>query len=286
MIILNCKELANRIKKSVASDIKRLLPTPPSLVVVMVGNNAASLSYISHKEKACKQVGIAFQKIELAENATQTKLNQTIKALSEDSSVNGILLQLPLPKQLSATEAISYLNPKKDVDGLTENNIGKLVLGSPDAIVPCTVKGILVLLKDYSKEYNYELSGKHVVIINRSNLVGKPLSQLLLQENATVTICHSQTLNLKAYTQAADILISATGQKHFIDNNHIKTGSILIDVSIIHQNNQIFGDINPSSVASKAAALTPVPGGIGPLTVASLLQNIVQAHRLQNNINI
>lgn len=275
-MIIDGRGEANKIKEKIKNTIleKRY---NLNLTVVNVGSNPASLIYINNKKKACESVGIKSDIILLPENTCQNDLNLTIETLSKDKNVNGIILQLPLPKHLNEREALLYLSPNKDVDGLTIENIGKLSINQ-DSFIPCTPKGILFLLKLIKTN----LSGLHAVIVGRSNLVGKPMGQLLLNENCTVTICHSKTKNLKSYTKTADILIVAIGNPKYIKKEYVKNGAIVIDVGINRTENGIVGDVDFDNVKDVASFITPVPKGVGPMTVAMLLENTLKTAILQD----
>lgn len=246
----------------------------PCLATILVGENPASATYVKNKQKACTDAGIITKDHRLPESFSQQEMNSLVDLLNKDDSVHGILIQLPLPKQLDEFSTISRISPIKDVDGLTPYSIG--LLSSGKAILkPCTPSGIMEMF-DY---YKIDLTGKHAVIINRSNLVGKPLYHLLLEKNATVTTCHSKTKNLKEHCQKADIVITAVGDRtrFVLTADMIKEGAVVIDVGISRQNEKIVGDANYDEIFRKASFATPVPGGVGPMTVAMLLKNTVTA---------
>ena len=276
--LLNGKDVAKKIRNTLKSEIEKL-KKKPNLTVVLVGNNPASLIYVKNKEKYANEVGMKSEVIKLPENTTEEKLLKLIKKLNKDKKVNGILVQLPLPKQINEFNIINAISPLKDVDGFTVENKGLLSIGKPN-LVPCTPLGILELLKFY----NIKIEEKNVVVVGRSNIVGKPISQLLLNENATVITCHSYTKNLKDITTKADILISAVGKENLITKNHVKENSVVIDVAMIRdvKNNCWKGDVKFNEVAPKTKFITPVPGGIGPMTIAMLLQNTLTAYKKQN----
>lgn len=276
--LLNGKDVAKKIRNTLKSEIEKL-KKKPNLTVILVGNNPASLIYVKNKEKYASEVGMKSEVIKLPENTTEEKLLKLIKKLNKDKKVNGILVQLPLPKQINEFNIINAISPLKDVDGFTVENKGLLSIGKPN-LVPCTPLGILELLRFY----NIKIEGKNVVVVGRSNIVGKPISQLLLNENATVTTCHSYTKNLKDITTKADILISAVGKENLITKNHVKENSVVIDVAMIRdvKNNCWKGDVKFNEVAPKTKFITPVPGGIGPMTIAMLLQNTLTAYKKQN----
>jgi len=256
------------------------LQRPPKLTAVLVGDDAASKRYVHHKTKACEKAGILSEILYLDEKASSKEIKQVITTLSQDDLVDGILLQLPLPNQ-DPNELIDAIDPKKDVDGLTPQNMGKLLLGRKDGLTPCTPKGIWMLLQ----EYKIETKAKRVVIVGRSNIVGKPLANLLLQKNganATVTVAHSGTTNLKEICMQADILIAAIGKPKFITKEFVKPEACVIDVGINEYQNdngvKLIGDVDFDSIQDIAGFISPVPGGIGPMTIAALLQNTYLAH--------
>ncbi len=274
-VILDGKELAKKIRTNLAIDCERLKENGiyPKLAVIMVGEDNASKIYVKNKSKACEEVGIAFEEYLLPENTTMDELKNRIKELNEDNSIHGILLQSPIPKHLDINEAFSCISPKKDVDGFHPTNIGKLVLGQ-DTFVSCTPYGITKLLEEYS----IKIEGKHVVILGRSNIVGKPLIQCMLQKNATVTICHSKTENVEEYTKNADILIVAIGKAKFVTSDMVKQGAVVIDVGINRtEEGKLCGDVDFEEIQKKASYITPVPGGIGPMTIAMLMHNVIKA---------
>ena len=281
-MILDGKALATKIKTELKEEVENLKSTyekVPKLAVVLVGNDPASCVYVKNKKNACNYVGIDSVSIELPENTTQQELETKLTELNNDSSINGILLQLPLPKHLNERSALNCISATKDVDGLGQENMGRLLTGE-DGLVACTPSGIMELFK----EYNISLKGKNAVIINRSILVGKPLIGLLLSQNATVTVCHSHTKDLFTHTQQADIVISAVGKKNFLTADMIKENAVVIDVSIVRTAEGLCGDADFDNLKNKASFITPVPGGVGPLTIAMLLKNTVKAFKNQNNI--
>ena len=268
--------VANAVKERVKKAVQELKSEgiTPCLATILVGENLASATYVKNKQKACVDVGIITKDHKLPESFSQQEINSLVDLLNKDDSVHGILIQLPLPKQLDEFSTISRISPIKDVDGLTPYSVG--LLSSGKAILkPCTSSGIMEMF-DY---YMIDLAGKHVVIINRSNLVGKPLYHLLLEKNATVTTCHSKTKNLKEHCQNADVLITAIGDrtKFVLTADMIKEDAVVIDVGISRQNGKIVGDTNYEEIVKKASFATPVPGGVGPMTVAMLLKNTVAA---------
>ena len=268
--------VSNTVKERVRKAVQELKSEgiTPCLATILVGENLASATYVKNKQKGCAEVGIITKDHKLPESFSQQEMNSLVDLLNKDHSVHGILIQLPLPKQLDEFSTISRISPIKDVDGLTPYNVG--LLSSGKAILkPCTPSGIMEMF-DY---YKIDLAGKHAVIINRSNLVGKPLYHLLLEKNATVTTCHSKTQNLKAHCQNADILITAIGDrtKFILTADMVKEGAVVIDVGISRENGKIAGDTDYEEIVKKASFVTPVPGGVGPMTVAMLLKNTVTA---------
>lgn len=247
----------------------------PCLAVIQVGKDPASSVYVNNKKKACAYVGIDSLSYELEENITQEELLNIIKELNEDKKVNGILVQLPLPKHIDENIVIQTISPEKDVDGFHPTTVGNMCIGT-EGFLPCTPAGVIQLLK----RSDISLEGKECVVIGRSNIVGKPMAMLLLRENATVTITHSKTRDLKEVTKRADILVVAVGKPKFINSEYIKEGAVVIDVGIHRDdNNKLCGDVDYNDVATKASAITPVPGGVGPMTIAMLMENCVKAVR-------
>ena len=245
----------------------------PHLVVVIVGNNPASMTYVRNKKRSCEAVGFKSTVIELADTITEADLLAQIDVLNQDDSVHGILVQLPLPKHINEDHIISAIDVKKDVDGFHPYQVGCLASGL-DSLKPCTPAGVIGLLK----AYDIEIEGRHAVIIGRSHIVGKPLVQLLLEENATVTVCHSRTQNLSMLTQMADILIVAIGRPHFVTADMVKEGAVVVDVGINRlETGKLVGDVDFDTVEPKASYITPVPGGIGPMTITMLLFNTLKA---------
>ncbi len=282
-MIIDGKALATKIKtelKNEVSLIKTQINLTPKLAVVLVGSDPASCVYVKNKKKGCEFCGIDSVSVELDENTTQLELEKTITDLNNDPTINGILLQLPLPNHLNEANALALISHTKDVDGLGIENLGKIVK-QEDGLTACTPTGIMEIFK----EYNIDLAGKDVVIINRSILVGKPLANMLTNANATVTLCHSKTKNLKLYTQNADIVITAVGKPNFLTADMIKENCVVIDVAIIRQETGLCGDADFENVSKKASFITPVPGGVGPLTIAMLLKNTVKAFKIANNLN-
>ena len=278
-IKIDGKEIAQAVKERVKQAVHELKAQniTPCLATVLVGDNPASAVYVRNKHQACEEVGISTKDHKLSANITQSELNEIIDSLNKDSSVHGILVQLPLPDQLNEFETTSKISPLKDVDGLTPYNVGLLAMKKA-ALVACTPSGIMEMF-DY---HNINLQGKNVVLINRSNLVGKPLYHLLLERDATVITCHSKTNNLKELCQKADIIITAVGDrnKFTLTPEMIKEGAIVIDVATSRLNEKLVGDSDFDSIIQKASFATPVPGGVGPMTIAMLLKNTITAASL------
>jgi methylenetetrahydrofolate dehydrogenase (NADP+)/methenyltetrahydrofolate cyclohydrolase len=278
-IILDGKETAKKIRERLTNEVTELRKNgvTPKLAVIMVGDDKASTIYVRNKSKACDEIGIEFTEHLLPENTTQTELLKLIDELNSNKEINGILLQSPIPKHLDINEAFRRILPDKDVDGFNPVNVGKLVLGQ-NTFVSCTPFGIIKLLE----EYNISLEGKNAVIIGRSNIVGKPMSQCLLNKNATVTICHSKTNNLKEFTKKADILVSAIGKPKFVTKDMVKEGAIVIDVGINRNlEGKVCGDVDFENIKNMTSYITPVPGGVGPMTIAMLMNNVVKATKIQ-----
>lgn len=270
-MILDGKSLAKSLRKELKQEVAAM-DSPPGLAVVLVGDDPASHVYVTKKGKACKRIGITSEIYKLPAQSSQEEVLELIQELNDKETIHGILVQLPLPKHLDSAQIIEAINPVKDVDGLHPTNMGYLLSGKP-RLVPCTPLGIMKLLE----HYEIALKGKNAVIIGRSNLVGKPISLLLLQEHATTTICHSRTLHLPQITRSADVLVVAAGQPHMIHRDMVKPGTVIIDVGIHRVENKLIGDVDFDSVQSQASYITPVPGGVGPMTVAMLLHNTVKA---------
>ena len=278
-------EVAKNMKQKIAQVVNQLNSqnVNPCLATILVGNNQASETYVRNKHNACEEVGIITQDHKLSADITQEKLIELIEKLNSDENVHGILLQLPLPTHLNEFDIITRIVPEKDVDGLTPHNVGLLSIGKA-MLKACTPSGIIEMLGFY----NIILEGKEVIVINRSNLVGKPLYHLLLQKNATVTTCHSKTKNLKEICQGADIIITGVGDrdKFILTSDMIKTDSVVIDVATTHHNGKLKGDTDFDDIISKASYASPVPGGVGPMTVAMLLKNTVTAAALSKGIEL
>ena len=276
MIIDGKKEAAllrEEIKKEV-SLIREKHNKTPGLSVILIGNFAPSLIYVKNKEKNSKEVGINSEIIKYSEDVTEKEVLNKIEELNKDNNTSGILVQLPLPKQINKEKIINAIHPKKDVDGFHPVNVGNLSSGYK-AIVPCTPLGCLLLIKKIEKN----LSGKHAVIVGRSNLNGKPMAQLLLKENCTVTVVHSKTKDLKIECQKADILVAAVGVANLVKGDWVKKDSIIIDVGINKVGDKLVGDVDFEAVKDKVKAITPVPGGVGPMTIACLLKNTLECFK-------
>lgn len=274
--ILDGKKLRDKL----LDDLKLKLDgfkNKPTLVVILVGDNPASKIYVNNKKKMAERVGINSEVINYPANITEQELLNKIEELNNDKNVTAILVQLPLPEHISKENVMNTILPSKDVDGFTPYNFGKLFSGEVPTVYPCTPKGIILLLD----EYNIPIEGKHVVIVGRSNIVGRPLSQMLLNRNATVTVCHSYTKNLSEITKTADILISAAGKK-IIEGEMLKSGCVIVDVGIFKdENGKTRGDVDFDSVSKVASYISPVPGGVGPMTIASLMLNTVELFEKQ-----
>ena len=276
-MILSGKELSAKIKDELKGSIDSYIKKPV-LAVIMIGDDEASKVYIENKRKACEYVGISFMNFFYSENDKEEKIIEKIEELNNDNSISGIIVQLPIPEKFNKKRIINTITPSKDVDGLTEVSLGKMMSGNEE-LIPCTPKGILKII-DF---YKINLESKHVVIVGRSDLVGKPLLLECLKRNATVTICHTKTKNLAKYTKDADILIVATGEKYLIDKTMVKKGVTLIDVGISRENGKLYGDINPNAY-ELATNYTPVPGGVGPMTVIMLLENTFEAYKKNSGV--
>lgn len=273
-IILDGKMLRDKIFESLKAKLDKM-QQKPTLAVILVGENPASQIYVRNKKKTAEKLGINSLSIEYQSDISEEELLNKIKELNSDEKVTAILVQLPLPAHINKNRIIDAILPQKDVDGLTPYNLGKLFSGEEPYVYPCTPKGILLLLD----EYNIKLEGKNIVVVGRSNLVGKPVAQMLLKRNATVTMCHSHTQNLSEITKTADIIVSAVGKK-VIGEKMLKSDCVVIDVGIFRdENGKISGDVDFENVSKTAAYISPVPGGVGPMTIASLMLNTVELAR-------
>lgn len=274
-LLIDGKSIASAVKEELKEKVTHLKEKgiEITLAVIQVGNDPASSVYVGNKKKACEYIGIHSKSFELPEETSQEELLSLIKTLNEDNQVNGILVQLPLPKHIDEDRIIQNIAPEKDVDGFHPQNVGKLSIGQK-GFLSCTPAGIIQLLK----RSNIEIEGKECVIIGRSNIVGKPMALLMLRENATVTICHSRTKNLKEIARRADILIVAIGKPKFVNREFVKPGAVVIDVGIHRmENKKLCGDVDFDDVYDIVSAITPVPGGVGPMTIAMLMNNCVEA---------
>lgn len=279
MLKIDGKAISQQIKDELKEKVEgyKAQGKEISLAVILVGNDPASAVYVGNKKKACEYIGINSVSYELPESTTKEELLDIIDKLNKDDKINGILVQLPLPAHINEDEVIKAISPDKDVDGFHPENVGRLSIGQK-GFVSCTPAGVIELLK----RSNIDIEGKNCVVIGRSNIVGKPMSLLLLRENGTVTITHSRTKNLKEYTKNADILVVAIGKPKFIDADYVKEGACVIDVGIHRgEDGKLCGDVDYESVKEVAGALTPVPGGVGPMTIAMLMKNCVESVEME-----
>lgn len=278
MQIIDGKQIAQKVKNHLREEIDQLVKEGkrlPQLVVVLVGEDPASMTYVRNKERACETIGMRTKTIRLSQTTTQEELLTWIQRLNQDCEVDGILVQLPLPKQINEQQVLQAIDPGKDVDGFHPLNIGKLLINEK-ASVPCTPKGILRMLQEIGYD---DLSGKRAVVLGRSNIVGKPITHLLLAKNATVTIAHSRTANIEEVCREADIVVAAVGVQKLVKANWIKEGAVVIDVGINRdEHGKLCGDVDFDAVKEKTYAISPVPGGVGPMTIAMLLENTLQAY--------
>lgn len=274
-VIMDGKELAQRIRTSLKEEVVTLKSQQifPKLAVIMVGEDKASQIYVRNKSKACDEIGIAFEEFLLNSTTTMEELLKLIDELNERKDIHGILLQSPIPEGLNIKKAFERISPSKDVDGFHPMNVGKLIIGQ-DTFISCTPHGIIRLLQ----EYKINIEGANAVVIGRSNIVGKPLAQCLLNRNATITICHSKTKDLSEITKKADILIAAVGKAKFVTADMVKEGAVVIDVGMNRdEEGNLCGDVDFNHVKDKASHITPVPGGVGPMTIAMLMTNVIKA---------
>ena len=283
MQIIDGKKVSAEVKEEVRQQTLKLKEThgiTPGLAVVIVGDDPASRVYVNNKKKACELVGFKSEEYALPAETTQQELLNLVETLNNKDDINGILVQLPLPKHLDDKAVIAAINPKKDVDAFHAVNVGKIMLGEYD-FLPCTPAGVMEMLHSY----NIEVSGKNCVVIGRSNIVGKPMAMLLLHENGTVTICHSRTRDIAEVTKQADILVAAVGRPKFVTADMVKDGAVVIDVGMDRdENGKLCGDVDFENVKDKCSYITPVPGGVGPMTIATLMKNTLKAAKIQNNI--
>ncbi|MEW8969947.1 MAG: bifunctional methylenetetrahydrofolate dehydrogenase/methenyltetrahydrofolate cyclohydrolase FolD [Mesobacillus sp.] len=285
-IIIDGKEIAKKKKLEIADQVQELKKqgVTPGLAVILVGDNQASRTYVNSKQKTARELGMHNVLIEYPVSITEQELLAKIDELNKDEDIHGILVQLPLPDHISEKKLIEAISPEKDVDGFHPINIGRMMTGQ-DAFLPCTPFGVMVMMK----EIEVDLAGKHVVVVGRSNIVGKPAGQLFLNENATVTYCHSRTKDLKEHTKQADVIVAAVGKADLITADHVKPGAVVIDVGMNRNDlGKLCGDVAYDEVKEKAGYITPVPGGVGPMTIAMLMYNTLKSaknhmNRLQNS---
>ncbi|KRF63362.1 bifunctional methylenetetrahydrofolate dehydrogenase/methenyltetrahydrofolate cyclohydrolase FolD [Peribacillus sp. FSL K6-1552] len=281
--IINGKEIAEAVRQEISKEVQQLREKNivPGLAVILVGDNQASQTYVRNKQKACEDLGMHSVLIKKPADLTQEELIQNIDELNQDDSIHGILVQLPLPGHIQEKAIIEAISPEKDVDGFHPINIGRMMTGQ-DAFLPCTPYGVMVMLE----HIGYELEGKHVVIVGRSNIVGKPAGQLFLNADATVTYCHSKTKDLAYYTKQADVVVAAVGKRDTITSDHIKEGAVVIDVGMNRNDEgKLCGDVAFEDVKNKASYITPVPKGVGPMTITMLMKNTVKSAQKTLNLN-
>ncbi len=277
--IIDGKELAKKVRKDLKKEVDELKQNGinPKLAVIMIGNDPGSTVYVRNKSKACEKVGIEFEEFLFDESITEEKLLELIEKLNQDDKIHGILLQCPVPKHIDVNKAFRAISPNKDVDGFNPINVGNLTIGV-DAFISCTPYGVVKMLE----EYNIETEGKNAVILGRSNIVGKPMIQCMLNKNSTVTVCHSRTKDIGEVIKRADIVIAAIGKPKFVKADMVKDGAVVIDVGINRlDDGSICGDVDYDAISEKASYITPVPGGVGPMTIAMLLNNVVKAAKLK-----
>jgi len=283
MTLIDGKKISQEIRDALVDDVARVKQQTgkvPGLAVVLVGEDPASAVYVRNKNKTCQALG--FQSFEhvLPETTSEAELLALVEALNADDNVHGILVQLPLPRQIDSEKVLRAILPEKDVDGFHPTNMGQLVVGR-SLLVPCTPLGVITLLD----RYGIGIEGKHAVVLGRSNIVGKPVSLLLLARNATVTICHSRTRDLASVTRQADILIAAVGRANFVTGDMVKDGAVVIDVGINRVDGKLVGDVDFNAVEKRASFITPVPGGVGPMTIAMLMENTMKAFRARHGLS-
>ncbi len=282
MIIIDGKKVSSTVKEQVKNETAELKAKgiTPGLAVILVGDDPASRVYVNNKKKACEYVGFRSEEFALPATTSQKELLDLVEQLNEREDINGILCQLPLPEGLDDNAVIEAISPLKDVDAFHKQNVGRIMIGDYD-FLPCTPAGIMEMLH----AYDISVDGKNCVVIGRSNIVGKPMAMLLLHENGTVTICHSRTKNLKEITSQADILVAAVGKPKFVTADMVKDGAVVIDVGMDRdENGKLCGDVDFENVKDKCSYITPVPGGVGPMTIATLMKNTLKAAKLQNKI--
>lgn len=282
--IIDGKALAKKIRMELKEEVEKLKKKNifPKLAVIMVGEDKASKVYVRNKSKACEEIGVEYEEFLLKDDTKMEDLLNLIEELNNRPDINGILLQSPIPKHLDINKAFNKIDYRKDVDGFNPVNVGKLVIGE-DCFISCTPFGVMKMLE----EYGIEIEGKNAVVVGRSNIVGKPLAQCLLKKNATVTICHSRTKNIHEITNNADILVAALGKPKYIKENMVKEGAVVIDIGINRgDDGKLVGDVDFENVSKKASYITPVPGGVGPMTIAMLMNNVVKAAKEQKKLNL
>ena len=281
--IINGKEIAEAVRQEISKEVQQLREknVVPGLAVILVGDNQASQTYVRNKQKACEDLGMHSVLIKQPEDLTQQELIRNIEELNQDDSIHGILVQLPLPGHIQEKAIIEAISPEKDVDGFHPINIGRMMTGQ-DAFLPCTPHGIMIMLE----HIGYKLEGKHVVIVGRSNIVGKPAGQLFLNANATVTYCHSKTKDLAYFTKQADVVVVAVGKRDTITSSHIKEGAVVIDVGMNrNEDGKLCGDVSFEDVKNIASYITPVPKGVGPMTITMLMKNTVKSAQKTLNLD-
>lgn len=280
--IIDGRLVSKKVKEEVAQEVVALKEKgiTPGLAVIIVGDDPASRVYVNNKKKSCAEVGFYSEEYALPAETTMEQLLEVIDVLNKREDINGILCQLPLPKHLDEKAVIDYIDAKKDVDAFSPVNVGKIMIGDYD-FLPCTPAGVMELLK----HYEIEVEGKECVVIGRSNIVGKPMSMLLLHKNGTVTTCHSRTRDLKEVVKRADILVAAVGIAEFVTADMVKDGAVVIDVGMNRKDGKLCGDVKFDEVSEKASFITPVPGGVGPMTIGMLMKNTLKAAKLHNNID-
>lgn len=280
-MILSGKELAAKLRSKMQEHVKDIIKVfneTPCLAVILVGDDPASQSYVKGKSKACEEIGIKNITLKLHKDTSEVQVLRKIQELNLDPNVHGILVQLPLPDHIDERKVMNFIDPKKDVDGFHPFNVDALYSNKFNGILPCTPKGIIHLLT----ENNIQIAGKHAVVIGRSNIVGLPTAKLLLDNNATVTVCHSQTKNLKEITRSADILVVAIGKSEFITCDMVNDGAVVIDVGVNRVDGKLVGDVHFDSIKDKASYITPVPGGVGPMTITCLMENTIECFLKQH----
>lgn len=283
MTIIDGKKVSTAVKENVKKEVEKLKAKgiTPGLAVILVGDDPASRVYVNNKKKACEFVGFKSEEFALPADTTQDELLKLVDELNNRKDINGILCQLPLPKGLDENAVIEAISPIKDVDAFHKQNVGRIMIGDYD-FLPCTPAGIMEMLHDYK----INVDGKNCVVIGRSNIVGKPMAMLLLHENATVTICHSHTKNLKEIASGADVLVAAVGKAKFVTEDMVKENAVVIDVGMNRdEKGKLCGDVDFENVKDKCSFITPVPGGVGPMTIATLMKNTLKAAKLQNGID-